>query len=89
MTYLDAIILGVIQALTEFLPVSLEWAPCLGQAVFGIQPSSGIAFEIMVHLGLVFSGFLLSSGFDRSPEVNPTPIVHLLLTTLKGWGGRS
>ena len=55
MTYLDAVILGVIQALTEFLPVSSSGHLVLGQALFGIQPSSGIAFEIMVHLGTLFS----------------------------------
>ena len=45
----------VIQALTEFLPVSSSGHLVLGQAVFGIEPSSGIAFEIMVHLGTLFS----------------------------------
>jgi undecaprenyl-diphosphatase len=55
MTYLDAVILGVIQALTEFLPVSSSGHLVLGQALFGIQPNSGIAFEIMVHLGTLFS----------------------------------
>ena len=55
MTYFDALILGVIQALTEFLPVSSSGHLVLGQSLFGIEPTSGIAFEIMVHLGTLFS----------------------------------
>ena len=55
MTYFDDLILGVIQALTEFLPVSSSGHLVLGQSLFGIEPSSGIAFEIMVHLGTLFS----------------------------------
>ena len=55
MSYLDAFILGFIQALTEFLPVSSSGHLVLGQALFDIEPKSGIAFEIMVHLGTLFS----------------------------------
>ena len=55
MTYIDALILGFIQALTEFLPVSSSGHLVLGQALFNIRPRSGIAFEIMVHLGTLFS----------------------------------
>jgi undecaprenyl-diphosphatase len=55
MTYIDAFILGLIQALTEFLPVSSSGHLVLGQSLFGIEPASGIAFEIMVHLGTLFS----------------------------------
>lgn len=55
MTYFDAVILGVIQALTEFLPVSSSGHLVLGQSLFGIEATSGIAFEIMVHLGTLFS----------------------------------
>jgi undecaprenyl-diphosphatase len=55
MTYIDALILGLIQALTEFLPVSSSGHLVLGQSLFGIEPASGIAFEIMVHLGTLFS----------------------------------
>ncbi|OQY36935.1 MAG: hypothetical protein B6226_05790, partial [Candidatus Cloacimonetes bacterium 4572_65] len=50
MTYLESIILGIIQGLTEFLPVSSSGHLILGQYFFGIQ-EPGISFEVMVHLG--------------------------------------
>lgn len=80
MSYIDALILGLIQALTEFLPVSSSGHLVLGQALFNIKPKSGIAFEIMVHLGTLFSVVfcyrdtltsLLFSLKPSSPESTP------------------
>jgi undecaprenyl-diphosphatase len=50
MTALHAIILGVIQGLTEFLPISSSGHLVVFQQLLGlVEP--GIAFEISVHLG--------------------------------------
>jgi undecaprenyl-diphosphatase len=54
MTYLDAIILGILQGLTEFLPVSSSGHLVLAKALLNVtQP--GLSFEIMVHLGTLLS----------------------------------
>lgn len=54
MTTIQAIILGAIQGLTEFLPISSSGHLVLGQAILNInQP--GNEFEIIVHLGTLFS----------------------------------
>lgn len=50
MSYLESIILGLIQGLTEFLPVSSSGHLVLAQNLFGVN-ESGISFEIIVHLG--------------------------------------
>ncbi|MFH1687836.1 MAG: undecaprenyl-diphosphatase UppP [bacterium] len=50
MSYLDAVILGILQGLTEFLPVSSSGHLVLGEAILGVR-QSGVAFEVMVHLG--------------------------------------
>jgi undecaprenyl-diphosphatase len=55
MSYLDALILGVLQGLTEFLPVSSSGHLVLGQEVLGIIQSDNITFEIFVHFGTLFS----------------------------------
>ena len=54
MTIIDSAILGILQGLTEFLPVSSSGHLVLGQYFLGInQP--GNAFEIIVHLGTLLS----------------------------------
>ena len=54
MNIVDATILGILQGLTEFLPVSSSGHLVLGQDLLGInQP--GNSFEIIVHIGTLFS----------------------------------
>ena len=54
MNLLDAIILGVIQGLTEFLPVSSSGHLVLGQTFLGIE-QPGNEFEVLVHVGTLAS----------------------------------
>ena len=55
LSYGDAIILGLVQALTEFLPVSSSGHLVLAEALFNIQSGEGAAFEVAVHLGTLLS----------------------------------
>ena len=54
MGVVDAIILGLVQGLTEFLPISSSGHLVLGKALLGIA-EQGIVFEIFVHLGTLFA----------------------------------
>lgn len=49
MSALDAVLLGVVQGLTEFLPVSSSGHLVLAQAVLGVR-LPGVVFEITVHV---------------------------------------
>jgi len=51
MTWWQAIILGLVQGLTEFLPVSSSGHLVLGQHLLGIALTDDVAFEVMLHLG--------------------------------------
>ncbi|MGI5876551.1 MAG: undecaprenyl-diphosphate phosphatase [Dethiobacteria bacterium] len=54
MNYLEAIFLGLLQGLTEFLPVSSSGHLVIAQNILGItQP--GVTFEVMVHFGTLLS----------------------------------
>lgn len=54
MEYWEAAILGIIQGLTEFLPVSSSGHLVLGKALFGLT-IEGIAFEVFVHFGTLLA----------------------------------
>ncbi len=49
MTILQAIVLGAIQGLTEFLPISSSGHLTIGQKLFGLDPS--LSFTVSVHVG--------------------------------------
>ncbi len=55
MSYFDALILGLLQGLTEFLPVSSSGHLVLGQEVLGVLQADNITFEVFVHFGTLFS----------------------------------
>ncbi|MEE4213628.1 MAG: undecaprenyl-diphosphate phosphatase [Bacteroidales bacterium] len=55
MTFLEAIILGIIQGLTEFLPVSSSGHLEIGKHLFGIDAISSFSFSVAVHGATVLS----------------------------------
>jgi undecaprenyl-diphosphatase len=47
--------MGLVQGLTEFLPVSSSGHLVLANNLLGMQPDTGILFEVMLHLGTLVS----------------------------------
>ncbi|HZK25440.1 MAG TPA: undecaprenyl-diphosphatase UppP [Oscillospiraceae bacterium] len=58
---IEAIILGVIQGLTEFLPVSSSGHLVIFQDILGVQ-EAGITFEVMLHFGTLLSVIWVFGG---------------------------
>ena len=54
MTYIEGILLGFIQAITEFLPISSSGHLVLSQKLLGIE-STDLIIEIILHLGTLLS----------------------------------
>jgi undecaprenyl-diphosphatase len=54
MNYIESLVLGIIQGLTEFLPVSSSGHLVIVQNLFKIA-SESVAFEVVVHLGTLLS----------------------------------
>ena len=55
MNLLEAIILGIIQGITEFLPVSSSGHLEIGTHILGINSEENLAFTMVVHAGTVMS----------------------------------
>lgn len=89
MSVLEAIVLGIVQGLTEFLPVSSSGHLVLGQALLGIR-MPGVTFEVTVHLATlcavlwVYRGRVgsLASGALRGERASWTYIGLLVLASL-------
>lgn len=74
MHYQDAVFLGLVQGLSEFLPISSSGHLALFQAIFGQHHD--LTFELLVHLATLFSVFTVMHKPIRQ-------IIHALVLDLK------
>ncbi len=56
MGFLETVLLGVVQGLTEFLPVSSSGHLVIVQRLFGIE-SAGVTLEVLLHFGTLLAVF--------------------------------
>ena len=59
MSTLEALILGLVQGLTEYLPVSSSGHLTIGAHLFGINGEENLAFTVAVHVATVLSTFVV------------------------------
>ncbi len=55
MNWIEALILGIIQGLTEFLPVSSSGHLEIGKHILGVEASDNLTFTVVVHGATVLS----------------------------------
>lgn len=55
MTWIESLILGILQGLTEFLPVSSSGHLELGKAILGVELKEQLTFTVVVHFATVCS----------------------------------
>jgi len=55
MSWLEALILGIVQGLTEFLPVSSSGHLEIGHALLGTSGEDNLSFAVLVHTATVLS----------------------------------
>lgn len=55
MEWFEALILGLVQGLTEFLPVSSSGHLAIGKALLGVEPAGDLVFEVTVHAATVLA----------------------------------
>ncbi|UCD64993.1 MAG: undecaprenyl-diphosphate phosphatase [Candidatus Zixiibacteriota bacterium] len=90
MSFYDALILGILQGLTEFLPVSSSGHLVLAQAILKVK-ESGVSFEVLVHLGSLLAVIiyfrlriltLIKSLFNRGMVRERRIVICLVVGTL-------
>ena len=59
MDWIQALILGIIQGLTEYLPVSSSGHLAIGAHLFGLQDSDNLMFSVLVHVATVLSTLVI------------------------------
>ncbi len=59
MNWFEALWMGLIQGLTEYLPVSSSGHLTIASALFGIQAEENLAFTIAVHVATVLSTLVI------------------------------
>lgn len=59
MSYFEAIILGLVQGLAEFLPISSSGHLALLQQAFGIHEDKVLLFAVLLHVGTLLSVFIV------------------------------
>ena len=80
MSWWEALLLGIVQGLTEFLPVSSSGHLTIGQTLLGVQFAEGdmLLFDVLVHAATVLSTIVilwdmvanLVKGTFATPEWN-------------------
>lgn len=59
MEWFEALVLGLLQGLTEYLPVSSSGHLAIGSALFGIDGESNLQFTVLVHVATVLSTLVI------------------------------
>lgn len=57
MSLLEAIIMGLIQGITEFLPVSSSGHLAIFKILFHVETDTGLLFDVILHLGTLIAIF--------------------------------
>ena len=59
MEWFEALILGIVQGLTEYLPVSSSGHLAIGAHLFGLNGEENLAFTVAVHVATVLSTIVI------------------------------
>ncbi|MBM7606410.1 undecaprenyl-diphosphatase [Metabacillus crassostreae] len=78
MDWLQAIILGIIQGLTEFIPISSTGHLYLGRNFFGLE-EAGLFLDTMLHIGTLIALFVFYKDILVKLIKNPFSRIGLLL----------
>lgn len=59
MTWIESLLLGLLQGLTEYLPISSSGHLTIASALFGIDAEQNLSFTVLVHVATVLSTLVI------------------------------
>ena len=59
MSLFHSILLGLIQGVAEFLPISSSGHLAIFQNIFGMQTDGGLLFDVCLHIGTLAAVFIV------------------------------
>ena len=65
MTLLQAVLMGIIQGLTEFLPVSSSGHLALFKILFHVETDTGMLFDVLLHVGTLIAICAVSVSYTH------------------------
>lgn len=80
MTIIESLFLGLLQGLTEFLPVSSSGHLILAQKMFGVE--ANLFFDVMLHVGTLFAVLVVMRKSVASAVKHPLANKTLLYVAL-------
>ena len=87
MTFFDAIIIAIVEGLTEFLPISSTGHMILTSSLLGLDNSDFLkTFEVSIQLGAILAiVFLYARRFLKSLEIYKKLIIAFIPTAIVGF----
>ena len=59
MTWIESLLMGLLQGLTEYLPISSSGHLAIASSLFGIEGEQNLAFTVIVHVATVLSTIVI------------------------------
>src|SRR3990167_2969268 len=85
MTIVDALILGIVEGVTEFLPISSTGHLILTAQLLGLSGEFVKSFEIAIQLGAILAVLVLyGARFLKNPQIQKNVLVAFLPTAVGG-----
>lgn len=91
MSWFEALILGLIQGLTEYLPVSSSGHLTIGSYLFGLEGEENLTFTVLVHVATVLStlvvlwkeiGWIFSGLFKFKMNSETRYVINIVLSMI-------